>query len=208
MSVLGVLTGGTARRRIVRWLVPAVIALVGVAQPTAASATGAAVESFTINGTWNCTSGCSLTDLWGISGSSTICEETEAEDDFGIDIPVPRSCNVATFSGNVLSKCDAALCTESGVVSFYIPDASDPGLLIGPIPVLVTGTAAIVNNATERAYLLTASFHAADTFEYPPGLLDFAAAGDLVGGGCDGAVAACIVNRAFDISVTGDQVDK
>lgn len=210
MSALGGYARPKGRRWLVSGLVLAVLSVMGVSPATQASAAGAAAENFTMTGGWTCTFGCSLTGVWGIAGNSTICQETEAEVEARIDVPPTLACHGANFYGNVNSACVAGVCVETGLVNFYLPDASDPGYTIGPIPVDLTGTALLVDVAAqgsgEQAYVLTATLETAASFPWP-GALVWTAGGELEGGGCDGTIGRCAISQSFAATLTGVQVD-
>jgi hypothetical protein len=216
MLAVGVLSRSKTSRWLIRLLVLALgVSVLGLAPVTKAAAAGVAAENFTMTGSWTCTSNCGLRGVWGIQGHATVCLESEAEvvTGFPTDVPVPLLCSGATFAGNVNSTCTGSVCAEVGGVNFYLPDASDPGYTIGPIPVGIVGTAtpfAIADSSLgtyEEGYTLTAAFEG--TYEFPwTGVVVWPATGELHGGACDGTVAGCSAGQSFTTSITGVEVDE
>lgn len=200
-----------ARRWLARCLALALaVSVVGLMPATKANAIGGGFENFTMLGQWSCTSNCTLSGAWGIEGFSTTCQETEAEVEVGFpaDVPPTLPCHGARFSGTVVGTCVLGVCTEEGQVDFYLPDASDFGATVGPVSVRIVGTAVLANvpapTGNESAYVLTAAFEALNNYNSNPALV-WAAAGELHGGGCTGAVGLCVVNRLFTTTLTGVQ---
>jgi len=209
--------GAHARPARARWLARSLVltviaSVVGLVPAAEASATGAAVENFALVGSWQCTSNCDYVGTWGIKGTAGTCQETEAEVEFAVDVPPTLACHGAYFVGNINSSCTLGVCIERGSVDFYLPDASDPGYTIGPIPVAVTGTAVLASVSAQgesaSAFALTAAFTAVD--EYPWSVaLAWAAGGELQGFGCGGSSITCtFIDRTFAVAITGVQVDR
>jgi hypothetical protein len=187
-------------------VVVATVAGIGFVPVSNASAAGGGVESFTVSGSWSCTSNCTLRGAWGIQGHVTTCLETEVE---VVDVQVALPCSGAYFTGTVNSTCVLNTCVEQGSVDFYLPDASDPGTTIGPIPVGLVGAAQLfsISDGTlhEQGFALTAAFESLNQSAGPA--VATAAAGLLVGAGCSGNPFGCLFPQAFDTTITGVAVN-
>ena len=187
------------------FVVVAAVAGIGFVPMTGAAAAGGGVESFTLSGSWSCTSNCTLRGTWGIQGRVTTCLETEVE---VADVQAALPCSGAYFTGSVNSVCVLSTCAEQGQVDFYLPDASDPGTTIGPITVGLVGAAQLVSvtdgTLHEQGYVLAAAFESLSQSVGPA--VATAAAGVLVGAGCSGNPFGCELPQTFDTTITGVEV--
>lgn len=195
---------------LVRWLaIVGALAVVALSPATKAAAAGAGVENFTLNGSWSCTSNCSLRGTWGIQGRAAVCLETEAELGSALDVQPALPCSGAYFTGNVNSVCVLNTCVEQGQVDFYLPDASDPGTTVGPVSVGITGVAQLASisdgGTHEQGFVLAAAFESLNQ-SAGPGVAT-AAAGVLAGAGCSGSPFGCELPQTFDAAITGVQVN-
>jgi len=198
---------GMAKMRLFSRLVVVVTAVAGVGfLPMSSASAAGEVENFTVSGSWSCTSNCTLNGTWGIQGHVTTCLETEVE---AVDVQAALPCSGAYFTGTVNSVCVLNTCAEQGQVDFYLPDASDPGTMIGPIPVGLVGAAQLfsVSDGTlqEQGFALTAAFESLNQSAGPA--VATAAAGVLVGAGCSGNPFGCLFPQAFDTTITGVEVN-
>jgi hypothetical protein len=193
-----------------RWIAIAVV-LAGVAlvpmTPVAAATAG--VENFTLNGSWSCTSNCTLRGAWGIQGQASLCLETEAEVSSGVDVQPALPCSGAYFTGTVNSTCVLNTCVEQGQVDFYLPDASDGGTTLGPIRVGLVGAAQLASisdgTLSERGFVLAAAFESLNQSAGPD--VATVSAGVLAGAGCSGNPFGCELPQTFDVALTGVQVN-
>lgn len=199
------------RIRLSRLFLVALLAAVAAfsTAPGDALAQGGAVENFTMTGNW--TANCSF-GTCDIQGNAAACEETEAEAELAaeIDVPPVLSCNGAYFTGTLRQTCSvvmpsgagAAVCSDSGQVEFYLPDASDPGYTIGPIPVDVQGEDAGAAVGSNGAGAATLAFNAVDQYPWFVAL-DWGVVGELQE--CSALRVSC--TPTFSVTITGVQVD-
>lgn len=198
------------RVSLVRWLaLVGALGVVALMPLTKAAAAGAGVENFTVNGSWSCTSNCTLRGTWGIQGRAAVCLETEAEIGSGVDLQPALPCSGASFTGTVNSVCVLNTCVEQGQVDFFLPDASDPGTTLGPISVGIVGAAQLASvsaGAThEQGFVLAAAFESVNQSAGPE--VASTAAGVLAGAGCSGSPFGCELPQTFDAALTGVEVN-
>jgi hypothetical protein len=186
-----------------------VVCAVALVPMTKAAAASAGVENFTLNGSWSCTSNCTLRGTWGIQGQAAVCLETEVELEGALDVQPALPCSGAYFTGTVNSTCVLNTCVEQGSVDFYVPDASDPGTTVGPIRVGLVGTAQLASvslgTTHEQGFVLAAAFESLNQSAGPA--VATTAAGVLAGAGCGGYPFGCELPQTFDAALTGVEVN-
>jgi len=210
MATMHVFSFPRTRVSLVRWVaLVGALGVVALVPMTKAVAAGTGVENFTVNGSWSCTSNCTLRGTWGIEGHAAVCLETEAELESGVDAQPALPCSGAYFTGTVNSTCVLNTCVEQGQVDFYLPDASDPGTTVGPISVGIVGTAQLasvsVGVTREQGFVLAAAFESLTQSAGPE--VASTAAGVLAGAGCTGSPFGCELPQTFDAALTGVQVN-